>query len=1052
MLSSHRTIGHRSLHSSTALLVASSTSRISHGPRGVSATRRDFWWGAKHKLGSNRAGKVWKGFSTRYAAGKDAARKQIYGGTFYNCHYPLHKYLQRYPAVQEWRLSSSWGKGGSNQTKSDQSSVLKKKPEEETEDDWYTRWQKREETRYNALVKRIEEDPFRALFGRKWVNWMDDAVHKDFKWVRDIKASTTNTGGDNFIPKDGKNLWEWASESLKSSDKVSGSQHPSAQKSTKDVAAIESQDQEYEFDPISMRKVPKRAPSPSSKVEHQCQGPQKSFDIPVKRWKAFVSSYQATNEPAGPTQTSSASAPPSAQDEKSWLAQEGFGSRKGHRVDHQTAAETKDVKAKPTATTKIESALDRHLRGKSTQSRDNERPTLKYTSRENTADDVDLLRSSDVRASAGLRGRIAKESNAEKQARQQKLEKEYDVRPLDRDDKLVQELASGVQVQRHENHVSMQEASDPGLPAEITQRQPELNTNTALWMNEISESEPAVSDVKKATGTQAISTRDSGAAVSKIAASADKTGKLRAQIVPLKARLDAMKADYDALKQRWLLEQRRQEKARKLDEMHEEEVKTQKIAMAAIETRGAEQTRKRDATLVEGDQHNKKTPRQLLQSLLPGEGDLSSNVHEFARNDRWYKRKAPHAMDEMDTKFQQIAKEKVLIQEIRGIYEETYGTIDTKHRQLSRPEVAAKSDTASGSLSSTSSNASPPSVGVTSPEPEQQASPTQKADAINTSDPLAIVQKLFSELRQAQTLLQEHRARLKSDPVDSSSDAEHLRDLALQAREVYRPVVMQIAKQALELGKTSGLSAAIATAAARANYPPSVRHLSKEALKATDTDTPNKATPCVYRILAYDSATESVTSAKATSLAPFSKEQQLLPVEALEVLNNPGKFLPHLMTLHNKGYSVGSGTSNILVFKKEATGDELAAAKHAEAMRGPNPIDGTVAQTGNFASPTGFVNYDSPIPLDELEASVEEQEAEPQNSDSKPVSWGTVRREEEVFSGSHRGNWQEAGGRHHRYNNRRGGRQKGMFGRMLLTGTITAACCYMIGLASEMMR
>lgn len=1047
MLSSHKTASHRSLYSSTTQLVISSTSRTSLRTRGTSTTRRDFSWGSKHKLGSNRAGKVWKGFSTRDAAGKESARKQIYGGTFYNYHYPgtLRRHLQRYPGVQEVRLSSSWGNGSSSPKKGDQVPEANSKPQEKAYGDWYTRWQKREETRYSDLVKRIEEDPFGALFGKKWVNWIDDAVHKDIRGASDSSTLAPKAHGNTLVPEVEKTTWKWASEVPKSSDKVAGSKRTSAPQPTEKVVSVESQTQEYEFDPISMRKVLKRAPFPVSKVETQVQGPPKSFDIPVKRWREHVSSLRATNESAS---TNSAPTAPSAQVDKSWLAQEGFGSRREQRADPRRAIKTAYVDSLPTIT-KIQSALDRHLQGKESYQGVSQRPIPQYKPKENTTEDVDLLRSSDVRASAGLRGKAAKESNAEKQARQRILEEQYDLRPLDRENSLSQELASTIQLQEHISRISEQDPSDPGLSAKDQKNQLALDGKPAAWMNEVSDAESGESDSKKAPGISQVGVPTPAATANKSAASADKVGKLRAQIVPLKARLDAMKADYDALRQRWLIERRRQEQAKKMDVMHEEEVKTQKIAMAAIETRGTEQPRKPNmiaVSSVEKEQGAKNLPRQQLRSLLPGEGDLSSNVHEFARSDRWYKRKAPHAMDEMDAKYQQITKDKALIQEIRGIYEESYGTIDTKHRQPTRPEAAPKSDVASQSLPSASSNAS---RSITSPEPVSTAPTAQYPGTVETSEPLAIIQKLFSELRQAQTLLQEHRARLNSGPVKPSSDVEHLLSTSVQTQQVFQPVVMQIAKQALKLGRMTGLTEEIAAAAATAisRHSVSTRHPSKAASSML-----NQAPPFVYRILAYDSATEKVTSAKATSLAPFSKEQQLLPVEALEVLNNPGKFLPLLMTLHNKGYSVVSGTSNILVFKKEATGDELAAARHAEAVRHPNPIDGTVAQTGNFASPTGFVNHDSPIPLDELEARAEEQAAEDQASDSKPVSSGTVRREEDVFSGSHRGNWQEAGARHHRDGSKHGRRQKGMFGRMLLTGTITAACCYTIGLASEMMR
>ena len=157
------------------------------------------------------------------------------------------------------------------------------------------------------------------------------------------------------------------------------------------------------------------------------------------------------------------------------------------------------------------------------------------------------------------------------------------------------------------------------------------------------------------------------------------------------------------------------------------------------------------------------------------------------------------------------------------------------------------------------------------------------------------------------------------------------------------------------------------------------------------------------------------------------------------------------MTLYNKGYSVISGASNILVFKREAKGDELAAAKHAEAIRYPNPVDGTVASTGNFASPTGFVNHDSPIPLEELDQHHAEgtAAAEPV-AETAQDGVGKVRREEEVFSGRSRGGWQDGNGRRPRG---KGGRRKERrWARVLVTGTVTAACCYAIGVVSEMMR
>jgi hypothetical protein len=160
------------------------------------------------------------------------------------------------------------------------------------------------------------------------------------------------------------------------------------------------------------------------------------------------------------------------------------------------------------------------------------------------------------------------------------------------------------------------------------------------------------------------------------------------------------------------------------------------------------------------------------------------------------------------------------------------------------------------------------------------------------------------------------------------------------------------------------------------------------------------------------------------------------------------------MTLHNKGYNVVSGASNILVFKKEATRDELAAAKHVEAKRYPNPVDGTIASTGNFASPTGFVNHDSPIPLEELEQHRAASAASSSKAANKtfldaPRPSNKVRREEAVFSGRRRGGWQETKGR--RCKRKTLPTRMMTFAYIVCTGILTATTCYQIGVVCELM-
>ena len=890
------------------------------------------------------------------------------------------------------------------------------------------------ERRYLDVMKKAEEDPFGLLFGRYWKSEPDSASVSG----ADRQQTSANVKGRGAMPTaetTGSNPRAPKEDARARWPKTRDEEQPKSK-----AVATESWEQEYEIDPITMRKVPKTvspsAPLAESKVDHPPKNSQQCSDIPIKRFRRPsedpTSSHLPSKDQTLSNRTSDASSvtPTQPQNAKSWLAREGFGRKQEDVSETQPAPQIeKDVKPRDNAT-KIESALDRHLKRKSSGSHESEQPALQYWPKENTTDDVDLLRPSDVRASAGLRGKVAKESDAEKQARQQRLEEEYDKRSQDWDAQLAQEV-----------------------PAEKPEESGGGNTKIpmiASWVNFISTNEPSVSQNTTPADKQALEPSqqkpETPKALTSVNAAYPKhTDVIKTQLVPLKVRLDAVKADYEALRQRWLAETRRDKAKKKANEIHEDEVKAQKQAMEAMEMRNARQS---DAALGAGHKVEEKPEPRQLQSFLPGEGDMASNVHEFAGRDRWYKRKAPHALDDSVT-LQKLAKDRELICEVRNIYEDRYGTIDTKHRQPAMVEEEPKAlDIPEEQVSSEQTGPVPLSTDAASTDPDDL--PSSKPE---DCEALAIIQKLFNELRQAQTLIQEHRTSLQPEMTNDM----------VQVSKNYQQTVLQIAKSALKLTRTSpGLpGSALAEFFNDAGVPtdsqfstsPTASSLSA---KATATTPPKTPTPSVYRILAYDPATQKVISSpKTTSLAPFSKEQpqSLTPVEALSVLNNPGKFLPHVMNLYNKGYNVISGASNILVFKREARGDELAAAKHAEAIRYPNPVDGTVASTGNFASPTGFVNHDSPIPLEELE----QHRAEGTTAAAEPSVAGTaqekVRREEEVFSGRNRNGWQDGGnGKGRRGRGRSGRRRERRWARVLVTGTVTAATCYAIGVVSEMMR
>ena len=721
MLSSRKALEPRSLRGSTTGIILSSQSRTSHSSRSsLFSLHREFSWGSKHKT-TSCAGKVCKGFSTQDLTAKATTRKLLYRSTLWGNHHP-HKYLPIYAPIQEWRFLSSWGR------KPESTSGSRNKAEaDQEEEDWYTRWEKQKLRQYDEFVKRVEHDPYAALFGKSWLNFSGENTEP-----KAAKTSSSNSPEETSVPKKEKPLGNWPPKSDSNSTKISESNSVHDRVLKSETIPIQAHDQEYKIDPITNRKVSKTPSSPvfTVRIEPQIRDVEKGVKVVFKKSNSaspaslehrsiIMKHAQTLSRPYPPSKDTP---PPNQHGGNGWLAQEGFCNSQGFKEDAQPTLETCVTKPITTAT-KIETALDRHLDSKSTNGKEmNERPQLQYKHEEKKTDDVDLLRPTDVRALAGLRGNLPKESDIDKQARRQRLEQSYESCSLKHASQLAGEAAGNKTVQkREERSVETSTASElrfgswlKGTLQDTKIKDKEASKDTiAVWVNKLSDErnfDPVPLD--QSLESMPLSSEPLNAIAPEAQANAkDKASKLKAQIVPFKAKLDAMKADYESLRQQWLQEVRRvREKAAKKEaelkakrmakrarEIHEEEIKTQKIAMEAMEMRRSDGSTNRATTAVGkglGNDGGEKPAPRRLQSFLPGEGDMASNVHEFAERDRWYKRKAPHAMDpkdvEMDAKLQKLARDKALIREVRDIYEDTYGTIDTRHRQsqvFPRPSI-----------------------------------------------------------------------------------------------------------------------------------------------------------------------------------------------------------------------------------------------------------------------------------------------------------------------------------------------------------------------------
>ncbi|KAH7146324.1 hypothetical protein EDB81DRAFT_947311 [Dactylonectria macrodidyma] len=109
----------------------------------------------------------------------------------------------------------------------------------------------------------------------------------------------------------------------------------------------------------------------------------------------------------------------------------------------------------------------------------------------------------------------------------------------------------------------------------------------------------------------------------------------------------------------------------------------------------------------------------------------------------------------------------------------------------------------------------------------------------------------------------------------------------------------------------------------------------------------------MYKILAFDASSQTMSIADATTTMDNDSPSTLSDI--LLRLTSPSKFLPHFESLQAQGYEVASGSGDVLIFRKVREGDGRPAYPPRV-----NPIDmmGKPA-IGNFASPTGFVNYDA---------------------------------------------------------------------------------------------
>ncbi|KAF2152088.1 hypothetical protein K461DRAFT_279614 [Myriangium duriaei CBS 260.36] len=167
------------------------------------------------------------------------------------------------------------------------------------------------------------------------------------------------------------------------------------------------------------------------------------------------------------------------------------------------------------------------------------------------------------------------------------------------------------------------------------------------------------------------------------------------------------------------------------------------------------------------------------------------------------------------------------------------------------------------------------------------------------------------------------------------------------------------------------------------------------------------AEPPSYKILAYDSGNDAIQTVTTTSR--FSdKERPISVPKAMSKVREPARFVSHFAGLQKDGYQAIYASDDLLVLRKaqylsEHKDAPASAAEPSLAAPSVNPVDGTARQpaTGNFASPTGFVNHDPIFPI-EAEGRAAEHSQLPDSEIQDGIyyrHYPRVRRQEPVFSG-----------------------------------------------------
>ena len=698
-------------------------------------------------------------------------------------------------------------------------------------------------------------------------------------------------------------------------------------------------------------------------------------------------------------------------------------------------------------------------------------------------DDIDLLRPSDIRARMGIIKESRKETDGEKIERRAQLEKNFEY---------VQRRREGGPETSLERLIRVTEnrTADQGLERKPTQDRSLRSTQVPSDLAVHAGSDNLF--LKNAYGFDewGYSRTPMGLETSFTDEVADvKNGKRKS--------LEEKMAEMSGAATQVRTDNEHEVAAR--HKLHEE-IKAQKDAMHGLSDDGYS----REPMKLEADTDNPTDVKSGKRNGLHSQLIKINREAEVADSDVI---KAEKEILDIAAKRRQWLHDVALVREIRSIYEDQHGVITTQHRQEKLGGVNQLDGggmKVSGGLNDYENRMGPklygfttggdnlesemaamgvnpsinalfdysPSSAVTSVQSTVSSEPTAPPPAVSSvADPLPTESAVPPSTSQAPTsnktteTPQTSEPRLSTvhitkstPPSDSTSSSTLISNVTnTLAEPPQSPKLPPSAVASVE--GTKSLEPALKSATDSTTSPQSSTTGDQELKPAT---TPQPSTPRVYKVLAYDPSTDTLTAATTlTPLLPSTSESPIPLPTALSKLSNPGKFLPHLPP----AFEPITSTANLLILREtsspttatpatmapksfasaaqprfatsqctedspaSSTSSSIASSGHSN--RHINPVDGTTiplpeAPTGNFASPTGFVNHDG------FSAPEEEPPPPPPNTP--------------VLEPEERGAGREDEGE--RSERRRGGGVAGV----AKTAIWATAVCYVAGVVGELMK